>query len=72
MEIKRTRLLIVLLTSLMLVTNIGYASSLRPPYHPSPNADQDMDTVKSRGDIASLPGPLMDQIVRIAGRPPSR
>jgi len=43
-----------------------------PPCHPNPNADADMASVGSRGDIVSLPGPLRDALVRMAGRPHSQ
>jgi hypothetical protein len=68
---KNTTILIALLACLLGV-NLGYAEQPSSPCHPNPNAQQDMDTVFARGDIASLPGPLKDQLVRIAGRPHSQ
>jgi len=40
-----------------------------PPCHPNPTAAQDEAAVSSRGDIASLPAALKNQLVRMAGRP---
>jgi hypothetical protein len=42
------------------------------PCHPNPSANLDMATVRNRGDIRSLPGPLQDRIVQLAGRPHSQ
>jgi hypothetical protein len=69
---KKTTLLSVLLTGLMLGSTIGYAQQPPPPCHPNLNATQDMNTVQTRGDIASLPDPLKNQIVTLAGRPHSQ
>ena len=57
---------------LMLIPLLGYAQQPPVPCHPNPNADQDMAAVAARGDIASLPALLKNQIVRIAGRPHSQ
>src|SRR5438552_12486911 len=43
-----------------------------PPCHPNPNANLNMATVRSRGDIRNLPGPLKDRLVQLAGRPHSQ
>jgi hypothetical protein len=69
---KRTTTLITLLGGLMLGANLGYAE--QPPFlcHANPNANQDMAAVAARGDIAGLPAPLQNQILRIAGRPHSQ
>src|SRR5215471_5824254 len=72
MEMKRVTRLIALLCVLMLGTHLGYAEQPPAPCHPNPNESQDMTAVASRGDIASLPTPLKNQIVRIAGRPHSQ
>jgi hypothetical protein len=64
-----------LLAMLALITftlKIGYAEQPPPPCIPNPQADQDMATVRQRGDIRQLPGPLKDRLVRIAGRPHSQ
>ena len=68
----RTTMLITLLAGLMLGANLGYAEQPPFPCHANPNANQDMAAVAARGDIASLPAPLQNQIVRIAGRPHSQ
>jgi hypothetical protein len=72
MEKKRLMRLIALFSALVLGTQLGYAEQPPAPCHPNPNANQDMSTVASRGDIASLPAALKNQIVRIAGRPHSQ
>jgi hypothetical protein len=41
------------------------------PCHPNPNAAADSAAVAARGDIASLPQPLKDRLVRLADRPHS-
>src|SRR2546428_6098711 len=69
---KRTTTLITLLGGLMLGANLGYAEQPPFPCHANPNANQDMAAVAARGDIAGLPAPLQNQIVRIAGRPHSQ
>jgi hypothetical protein len=52
--------------------NLGQPEQPAPPCHANPNATQDMTAVATRGDITSLPAPLQNQIVRIAGRPHSQ
>ena len=69
---KRTTTLITLLGGLMLGANLGYAEQPPFPCHANPNANQDMAAVAARGDIAGLPAPLQNQILRIAGRPHSQ
>jgi hypothetical protein len=53
---------------------IGYlsiANAEQPPSpcHPNPNAAADRETVSTRGDVAQLPQPLQDRLVRLADRP---
>src|SRR3989442_12513790 len=69
---KRTTTLITLLGGLTLGANLGYAEQPPFPCHANPNANQDMAAVAARGDIAGLPAPLQNQILRIAGRPHSQ
>src|SRR4029077_11744946 len=47
----------------------GGADHPRPPCHPSPQAATDIATVASRGDVAGLPLPLKNRLLRLAGRP---
>jgi hypothetical protein len=64
-----------LLAMLALITctlTIGHAQQPPPPCIPNPQADQDMATVRQRGDIRQLPGPLRDRLVQLAGRPHSQ
>jgi hypothetical protein len=68
----RTTMLIALLAVLTMGANRGYAEQPPPPCHANPNAPQEMAAVAARGDVASLPAPLQNQIVRIAGRPHSQ
>jgi hypothetical protein len=42
-----------------------------PPCHPNPDAAADGAAVAARGDVASLPQPLKDMLVRLAERPHS-
>jgi hypothetical protein len=65
-------MLIALLAVLTMGANRGYAEQPLSPCHASPSAAQDIAAVAARGDIASLPAPLQNQIVRIAGRPHSQ
>src|SRR5438093_1130844 len=43
-----------------------------PPCHPNKFAHKDMSAVATRGDIKSLPGPLKNRLVELAGRPHSQ
>ncbi len=47
----------------------AYAEQPAAPCHPNPNAAADSLTVRTRGDIAGLPDPLKDRLVRLADRP---
>jgi len=47
----------------------AHAEQPPPPCHPNPNAAADRDTVASRGDIAQLPDPLKERLIRLADRP---
>jgi hypothetical protein len=51
--------------------NTAYAEQPPAPCHPNPNAADDRETVAKRGDIANLPKPLKDQLIRLADRPHS-
>jgi hypothetical protein len=47
----------------------AYAEQPPPPCHPNPNAAADAASVANRGDVAKLPQPLVDRLVRLANRP---
>ena len=47
----------------------AYAEQPPPPCHPNPNAAADRDAVANRGDIAKLPQPVKDRLIRLADRP---
>jgi hypothetical protein len=47
----------------------AYAEQPPAPCHPNPNAAADSLAVRTRGDIAGLPDPLKDRLVRLADRP---
>ena len=49
----------------------AYAEQPPAPCHPNPNAANDRETVAKRGDIANLPNPLKDRLIRLADRPHS-
>jgi len=48
--------------------NTAYAEQPPAPCHPNPNAADDRDVVAKRGDIANLPKPLKDRLIRLADR----
>src|SRR3989442_5429349 len=56
------------LTMLALVT-LARAQQPPAPCHPNRTADMDMATVRDRGDVRHLPGPLRDRLVQLAGGP---
>jgi len=47
----------------------SYAEQPPAPCHPNPQAAQDEATVRGRGDVTKLPGPLKDRLARLANRP---
>ena len=51
--------------------NTAYAEQPPAPCHPNPNAADDREAVAKRGDVANLPKPLKDQLIRLADRPHS-
>jgi hypothetical protein len=60
-----------LLLPLMATATIARAEQPPPPCHPNADAAADAAAVVGRGDVASLPAPLRDQLVRLADRPHS-
>jgi hypothetical protein len=47
----------------------AWADQPPPPCHPNPNVANDEAAVAARGDIKSLPMPLKNRLVQMAGRP---
>src|SRR5215510_5727843 len=47
----------------------AFAEQPPAPCHPNPQADLDEATVRTRGDVVNLPGPLKDALARLANRP---
>src|SRR5467141_5284398 len=60
-----------LLLPLMAAATMARAEQPPAPCHPNPDAAADAASVAARGDIAPLPAPLRDQLVRLAERPHS-
>src|SRR6202022_1151333 len=60
-----------LLLPLLATATKARADQPPPPCHPNPDAAADAAAVVARGDVASLPAPLRDQLVRLAERPHS-
>src|SRR5712692_3484960 len=50
----------------------SYAEQPPAPCHPNPQAAQDEATVRGRGDVSQLPGPLQDRLGQLANRPHSQ
>jgi hypothetical protein len=50
----------------------SYAEQPPTPCHPNPQAAQDEQTVRNRGDVIHLPGSLKDRLTRLANRPHSQ
>src|SRR5215470_12908359 len=64
--------LLVLLCVWTLIPLTAQAQQPPPPCHPNKFAQQDMSAVATRGDVKSLPDPLRDRLVQLAGRPHSQ
>ncbi len=60
-----------LLLPLMAAATMARAEQPPAPCHPNPDATADAAAVAARGDVAPLPAPLRDQLVRLAERPHS-
>jgi hypothetical protein len=52
-------------------TDDGGADQPPPPCHPNPQAAADIAMVAQRSDVAGLPTPLKNRLLRLAGRPHS-
>ena len=50
----------------------AFAEQPPAPCHPNPNANNDMATVRTRGDVVNLPDPLKNRLIQMAGRPHSQ
>jgi hypothetical protein len=62
-----------ILSLALLVPSVNALAQQPPaPCHPNPSANLDMATVRNRGDIRNLPGPLQDRLIQLAGRPHSQ
>src|SRR5689334_1838019 len=61
-----------LVLTLVVLATAAMAQQPSPPCHPNPKANLDMATVRTRGDIQDLPGPLQHRLVQQAGRPHSQ
>src|SRR6266436_7099638 len=55
----------------LMATTMARAEQPPAPCHPNPDAVADAAAVGARGDVAPLPAPLRDQLVRLAERPHS-
>jgi len=49
----------------------GEIDQVSPPCHPNPMPQRDIASVSVRGDVRSLPQPLRQRLLRLAGRPHS-
>ena len=65
-------LLAVFVVLNVLIPPISQAQQPPAPCHPNKFAQKDMSAVATRGDIKSLPGPLKNRLVQLAGRPHSQ
>ncbi len=63
---------VLALLVLVALNSFNYAEQPPPPCHPNPFANQDMQTVRNRGDVRQLPAPLKDRLGRMASRPHSQ
>jgi len=70
-RVRLVRLCSVLALAAPAVLAIDRASAEQPPppCHPNPTAVGDEATVRARGDIVNLPGPLTDRLAQLANRP---
>ncbi len=62
---------VALLLPLMAAATMARAEQPPAPCHPNPDAAADAAAVAARGDVAPLPAPLRDQLVRLTERPHS-
>lgn len=58
--------------SALLATGVAHAEQPMPPCHPNPQAAEDVNTIRMRGDVQNLPDILRDALQRLAGRPHSQ
>ncbi len=64
--------LLGMLVGVFMTCSLAVAEQPPAPCHPNPQANLDMATVATRGDIRHLPEPLRQRLVRQAGRPHSQ
>jgi hypothetical protein len=55
----------ILPTMLLFASTNARAEQPNPPCHPNPDTAADRAVVAARGDVASLPQPLKDMLVRL-------
>ncbi len=71
MKPRPTLTLSILPALLLFASSMARAEQPDPPCHPNPDAAADRAVVGARGDVAPLPQPLKDMLVRLADRPHS-
>src|SRR5262245_43811444 len=72
-RVMRTMLPALVVACVAAITSTaGYAEQPPSPCHPNRRANEDMATVRNRGDIRDLPDPLKERLVRLADRPHSQ
>ena len=68
-ELTRAAVFALFVSGVIGAPHAGHAQQPPPPCHPNPQAASDMATVSARADVASLPAPLKERLVDLAGRP---
>lgn len=63
---------VLALLVLVALNSFSYGEQPLPPCHFNPFANQDMQTVRNRGDVRQLPDPLKERLARMASRPHSQ
>jgi hypothetical protein len=63
---------VLALLVLAALDSLSYAEQPPPPCHSNPFANQDTQTVLTRGDVLQLPAPLKERLARMASRPHSQ
>jgi len=71
-SVTRAMLPALVLCVAAIIPTAGYAEQPPPPCHSNRHANEDMATVRTRGDIRDLPEPLKERLIRLADRPHSQ